>query len=78
MISRTFDAPSTYAQARSVLIKMIGAILDLLRPTPREVVNLARREADPRYVADFEPLHLGPVLSLLVLAGIGIQVPETH
>jgi hypothetical protein len=51
---------------------MIGAILDLLRPTPREVVNLARREADPRYVADFEPLHLGPVLSLLVLAGIGI------
>lgn len=52
---------------------MIGGFVQLLRPSPREIVTLAKREADPRYVAEFEPLHLGPIPSLLALCAIGMM-----
>lgn len=55
-----------------MLARIRFAIIQRLRPTPREIVVLARREVDPRCVAEFEPLHLGPVRSILALVGIGI------
>lgn len=51
---------------------MISALLELLRPSSHEVVALAKREAEPRFFGEFEPLHLGPALSLLMLVVVGV------
>ncbi len=51
---------------------MISRVSALLRPSAKDVVALAKREADPRYSRDFEPLHLGPVPSFALLLFIGV------
>jgi hypothetical protein len=62
-----------------VVTGMIGRLVSLLRPTPREIVMLAKREADPRYAREFEGIHLGLVpsfalLGLIAVAG-GVAAP---
>jgi len=50
---------------------VISRISGLLRPSAKDVVALAKREADPRYSRDFEPLHLGLIPSFALLLVIG-------
>jgi hypothetical protein len=38
-----------------------------LRPTDREILELARRETDPREAARFEPICRGPLFALLAI-----------
>lgn len=45
---------------------------DLLKPTGEEILHYARRETDWQYAPRFEPLTRGPVVALLVLAGVGL------
>jgi hypothetical protein len=51
---------------------MIARLMLLLRPTPREIVMLAKREVDPRYANEFEAIHVGPLISLLALSLIAV------
>lgn len=37
--------------------------------------QLALRETDPRYSADFEPITRGPVVALLWLGALGLTAP---
>jgi hypothetical protein len=50
----------------------MGSIVRRLRPTEREVSQLACRETDPRHIAQFTPITRGPVLAVLALLGIGL------
>lgn len=51
---------------------MIQRVVAMLRPSPRSVVALAQRETDPAAVAGFEPILLGPVMTLVALVAIGV------
>jgi hypothetical protein len=41
-----------------------------LRPTDREVVELALRETDPREAPRFEPICRGPLFALLAIPAL--------
>lgn len=47
-------------------------MLERLRPTHREIRELALRETDPAQAHRFEPIVRGPFFALLALAAIGI------
>jgi hypothetical protein len=44
----------------------------LLYPNADEVYEIAVREADPRFVAAYEPITPGPIVALLLLACVGL------
>jgi hypothetical protein len=45
----------------------VTRLFTLLKPTETELERLARRETDPRFYGEFEPLTRGPFYTLLVL-----------
>jgi hypothetical protein len=45
----------------------MGGIASRLRPTDREIVELARRETDAREAARFEPICRGPLFALVAI-----------
>lgn len=47
------------------------SLLERLRPTPREIEQLALRETDPARCAEFEPITSGPLAALALLAFVG-------
>ena len=52
--------------------------MDFLKPTEDEIRELALRETDPARAHEFEPITQGPVVALLILAGVGLAaVPLT-
>jgi hypothetical protein len=48
------------------------SLLSRLRPTEKEVHELARRETDPRLYAQFTAIARGPVVAVLALLGLGL------
>lgn len=48
------------------------AISSRLRPTDREIIELARRETDPREVDCFEPICRGPFFALIAIPLIAL------
>ncbi|HEY3740447.1 MAG TPA: hypothetical protein VGL53_11415 [Bryobacteraceae bacterium] len=51
---------------------------DFLKPTDQEIRELALRETDPARVGSFQPYTKGPLVALLILAGVGIAaIPMT-
>lgn len=51
---------------------MIERLLQRLRPTERDVFDLARRETDPRLLKHFEPIARGPAFAVAALVALGI------
>ena len=47
-------------------------MLERLKPTDREIRELALRETDPAQAERFAPIAAGPVLALLGLALVGL------
>lgn len=47
-------------------------ILSRLRPTEREVYELARRETDPRLYSQFTPIARGWLFAALAVLGLGL------
>ena len=45
----------------------MGSLLDRLKPTDREIRELALRETNPRLVARFEPIARGRLLALVAI-----------
>lgn len=44
-------------------------------PSPRReqrILEMARRETDPRHTSDFEPITKGPIVAVLAMVGLGI------
>jgi hypothetical protein len=53
-------------------------LADFLKPSDREIRELALRETDPAYVHEFQPIAKGPVVAVLILMVIGLAaVPIT-
>jgi hypothetical protein len=53
-------------------------IADRLKPSDREIRELALRETDPERVLEFQPIAKGPVVALLILMLIGLAaIPMT-
>jgi plastocyanin domain-containing protein len=51
---------------------------DFLKPSDREIRELALRETDPARVEEFQPITKGPVVAVLILACVGIAaIPLT-
>lgn len=48
------------------------SLLGLLRPTEREVYELAIKETDPRFYSQFTPIACGFPFAVLALAGLGL------
>ena len=40
-----------------------------------EIIHLARRETDPAYLDDFQPLTRGPIVAIAGLLGLAIVTP---
>jgi hypothetical protein len=47
-------------------------LLERLKPSDREIRELALRETDPRQADRFAPIARGPLFALLALAAVGI------
>ena len=47
-------------------------MFERLRPTDREIRELALRETDPTRAARFEPIVRGPAWAVLGLLGVGL------
>jgi hypothetical protein len=45
----------------------MGGISGTLKPTDREIRDLARRETDPREAARFAPICRGPLFALVAI-----------
>ena len=52
--------------------------LDFLRPTEAEISDLALRETEPKLAADFSPITKGPVVAVLLLAGVAMAALPLH
>ena len=53
-------------------------LADLLKPSDREIRELAMRETDRAHVHDFQPIVKGPVMAVLILACVGLAaIPMT-
>ena len=50
----------------------MGNLLARLRPTDREIYELALRETDPREYSRFTPITHGSVFAIVGLAAVGI------
>ena len=50
----------------------MGSILSRLRPTEREVYELASRETDPRLYAHFTPITHGFLFAILAILVLGL------
>ena len=50
----------------------MGGILSRLRPTEREVYELANRETDPRLCSQFTPVTRGFLFAVLAMLGLGL------
>lgn len=53
-------------------LEICVSLLERLKPTDREIRELALRETDPSQAQRFAPIERGPVFALLGLAGIGL------
>jgi hypothetical protein len=40
-----------------------------------DIVELARRETDPAYLDDFQPITRGPIVAIAGLVGLALVVP---
>ncbi len=50
---------------------------EFLKPSEEEIRDLALRETDPRYAAEFAPICRGPVAAVLLLMWVGVcSVPH--
>jgi len=47
--------------------------LNVLRPTERELEDMARAETDPALYPSFKPICRGPIFAILALAFAGIM-----
>jgi hypothetical protein len=47
-------------------------LLERLKPTEREIRELALRETDPSQVERFRPITRGPLFAVLGLAAVGL------
>ena len=53
-------------------------LADLLKPSDREIRDLALRETDPERVHEFQPIVRGPIVAVLILMLISVAaVPMT-
>jgi hypothetical protein len=50
----------------------MSGIVGRLKPTDREILDLARRESDSRAAAEFEPICRGPLFALLAIPVIAL------
>ena len=50
----------------------------MLKPNEAEIREVALRETDPDFAGEFLPFTKGPLVALLILAGVGLAaVPLT-
>jgi hypothetical protein len=47
---------------------------DFLKPSEREIRELAMRETDPAHLQEFQPIAKGPVIAVLILIRVGLAL----
>ena len=51
----------------------MGGIAEHLKPTDREILELARRETDAREVDRFQPICRGPIFALVAIPLVALM-----